>query len=244
VIAHASLSAFGKVQGAAATLLGATLSNVEGLIMPTFTYKTMVIPQVGPPDNGLSYGSTPKKNRLAKFYWPDMPADRLMGVVAETLRQHPRAQRSNHPILSFAGINVDHTLEAQTLTNPLGVIEQCLEDQGWVLLLGVDHTVNTSIHYGEKVAGRKQFTRWALTPQGMVECPGFPGCSHGFNAIAAHLESWTRQTQAEGVVIQAIPLVELIHTVVELISEDPQALLCDKVDCQRCSSVRAGVATA
>jgi aminoglycoside 3-N-acetyltransferase len=243
VIAHASLSAFGTVQGGGATLLGAMLANVESLLMPTFTYKTMVIPQTGPPDNGLSYGSTPKKNRLAQFFLPDMPSDRLMGIVAETLRLHPQARRSNHPILSFAGINGDHPLEAQTLANPLGMIEQCLEAQGWVLLLGVDHTVNTSIHYGEKLAGRKQFTRWALTPQGVMECPGFPGCSHGFNAIAQHLESWTRRTQAGDALIQAIPLVKLVHTVEEWISEDPKALLCDQADCQRCSAVRAGGTT-
>ncbi len=33
--------------------------------------------------------------------------------------------------------------------------------------------------------GASNFIRWALTPKGVVECPGFPGCSAGFQAIAA-----------------------------------------------------------
>ena len=110
-----------------------------------------------------------------------------MGIVAETLRRHPRARRSLHPIQSFAGIYADKFLAAQTLQNPLGPIGALAEADGWVLLLGVDHTVDTSIHYAEKLAGRKQFTRWALLSDRIIECPGFPGDSAGFDAIAPDL---------------------------------------------------------
>jgi aminoglycoside 3-N-acetyltransferase len=53
VIAHASLRAFGEISGGADTLLRATLDSVWALVMPTFTYKTMITPEVGPPNNGL-----------------------------------------------------------------------------------------------------------------------------------------------------------------------------------------------
>jgi aminoglycoside 3-N-acetyltransferase len=62
------------------------------------------------------------------------------------------------------------------LDDPLAPVGALAEENGTVLLIGVNHTVNTSIHYAEKIAGRKQFIRWALTPQGVRECPGFPGC--------------------------------------------------------------------
>jgi aminoglycoside 3-N-acetyltransferase len=238
VIAHASLSAFGQVNGGASTLLGALLSCIDSLIMPTFTFKTELIPEVGPKNNGLIYGSGKDTNRMAEFYNPNMPADTLMGVVAETLRQIPAAKRSIHPILSFAGINATAALQAQTLQDPLAPIGFLAEQNGWVLLLGVDHSVNTSIHYGEKLAGRKQFMRWALTPDGVKECPAYPGCSDGFQAISPRLDEVTRKVFIGQAMVQAIPLIELLAIVQAMLAEDPLALLCGRADCARCISVR------
>ena len=107
-----------------------------------------------------------------------------------------------------------------------------------MLLVGVDHTVNTSIHYAEWIARRKQFVRWALTPNGVVACPGFPGCSSGFQSIVPKIEGVTRSVEVGEAQIQAIPLVDLTSIVVAWIEEDPQALLCERVDCERCNTVR------
>jgi aminoglycoside 3-N-acetyltransferase len=63
--------------------------------------------------------------------------------------------------LSFSGINAGATLFTQTIYEPLDPSGLAQQD-GWVVLINVDHTSNTSIHYAEKLAGRKQFTRWAL----------------------------------------------------------------------------------
>ena len=240
-IAHASLSAFGEVQGGADTVLGALLSVTDTLVMPTFTYKTMIIPAEGPPDNGITYGSAEDANRLAQFFDRDLPADRSMGVMAEALRQHPRARRSTHPIYSFAGINAEQALAAQTLENPFGPIEVLTEADGWVLLLGVGQTANTSIHYAEQLAGRRQFIRWALTYQGVTACPRWPGCSGGFEQISPHLEWFTRQVPVGETQVQAIPLKSLVDIVWELINDDPQALLCDRPDCERCNAIRQSV---
>ena len=188
VIAHASLSAFGVVRGGAETVLGALLTSVQALMMPTFTYETMITPLDGPSQNGITYGSGKDNNRRRKFFDSDMPADKSMGIIAETLRQHPLAKRSKHPIYSFSGIHLAEAIAAQTLENPFAPIELLTKADGWVLLLGVGQTVNTSIHYGEQLAGRKQFVRWALTKQGVIECPRWPGCSGGFEQISSNLE--------------------------------------------------------
>ena len=241
VIAHASLSAFGEVHGGAETLLGAMLMSFSTLIMPVFTYKTMVTPEIGPANNGITYGSGKDANLMAEFYRPAMQADRMMGSIPEALRRHPKAQRSSHPILSFTGVNASQILGSQTLQEPLNPIGKLVEENGWVLLLGVDHSVNTSIHYGEKLAGRKQFVRWALTPQGIVECPGWPGCSLGFQAIAVRVEAVTRRVQVGAAEIQTVPLTSLMEAVCAAIAEDPQALLCGRDDCERCQAVRQSV---
>ena len=239
VIIHASLSSFGQVQGGADTVVGALLATFECIVAPAFTYKTMLTPENGPVGNGIIYGSGKDTNRMAEFYRSEMPVDRLIGAIPETLRRHPKSRRSIHPILSFTGIHAETILQAQTLQDPLVPIKILAEQGGWVALLGVDHTVNTSIHYGEQVAGRKQFTRWALTPQGVVECPRFPTCSLGFSAIEPRLKKITRQVKAGAALIQAIPLPDLIDVVRSAIAADPLALLCEQSDCERCAAVRA-----
>src|SRR5512145_2205862 len=85
VLVHTSLSAFGEVHGGADALLGALSSSFDTVVVPTFTYKTMITPEAGPPDNGVTYGSGKDTNRMAEFFTPDMEADPLMGEFPETL---------------------------------------------------------------------------------------------------------------------------------------------------------------
>lgn len=242
VMVHASLSAFGDVRGGVDTLLGGLLGNWDSVLAPTFTYKTMLTPEEGPENNGLTYGSGRDQNQMAEFYTPDKPADRMMGVLAETLRKRPNAMRSNHPILSFAGVNASEILLSQTLDDPLAPIGALVERDGWVLLLGVDHTVNTSIHYAEKLAGRKQFVRWALQTYGVTACPGWPGCSDGFEKAAPLLEDITHSVQLGPARVRALPLQYMMDILVDWIKKDPLALLCTREECERCDAVRAGIA--
>jgi aminoglycoside 3-N-acetyltransferase len=238
VIVHSSLKSFGQVEGGAATVVNALVAAFNTLIVPTFTYKTMLIPRIGPENNAITYGSRQEQNLMAEFFTSRMPVDPLMGIIPETLRRHPRASRSSHPIQSFAGINAEKFLAAQTLNDHLAPLGVLAEADGWVVLAGVNHTTNTSIHYAEKLAGRRQFIRWALTPKGVVECPNFPGCSAGFQAIAPEMEKFSRKVQIGAAHIQAFPIKMLFKVVVGRIKKDPLALLCQQEDCERCSEIR------
>ena len=238
VIVHSALSSVGEIRGGTETVLGALSAVTKSIMAPTFTYKTMVTPEAGPPDNAIVYGSGKDLNRMAEFFTPDMPADPLMGTLPETLRTAPQAHRSNHPILSFAGIGVDRALQAQSLEDPLAPIQILAEENGVVLLIGVDHTVNTSIHFAERMAGRRQFIRWALTPQGVKECPRFPGCSDGFEQAVPFLSSFTRTTRVGGATVRVIPLARMIMIIADLVRNQPHALLCHKIDCSRCETTR------
>ena len=240
VIAHASLRPFGFIQGGADAILRAMLASFDSsIIMPTHTYKTKIIPDVGPPNNGITYGSGQEANKMAEPFHLDMRADAMMGILPEILRNHPSATRTAHPILSFAGINANTALNTQTLYDPLAPIGALAEQDGWALLIAVDHTVNTSIHYAEKLAGRKQFIRWALAGDRVVECPSFPGDSSGFQAIEEYVKGDTRRVDVGKAYIQAIPLKRLFDEVVILVKKDPLALLCEREDCERCTAVKA-----
>lgn len=238
VIVHASLSAFGEIRGGAHTFLGALIANYERIMMPAFTFKTMIIPEIGPALNGIDYGSGKDLNRMAEFFYKNMPVDNLMGDLAETLRCHPAAQRSTHPILSFSGINVDQALRRQTLEEPFAPIQALSQEEGWVILAGVDNSVNTSIHLGEALAGRKTFTRWGLTELGVVVCPHYPGCSDGFVKIEQKLTPFTRITNIGETKISAMPIESLLDTVQTFINKNPKALLCSRKKCPRCDDVR------
>ena len=238
VIVHASLKSFGQVEGGSQTVVSALATVFPTVLVPTFTYKSMVTPLTGPENNGITYGSGESQNRMAEFFTPRMPADPLMGIIPETFRKHPRAQRSTHPIQSFAGMNAGQFLEVQRLDDPLGPLGGLEKQGGWAVLLGVNHTVNTSIHYAEKLAGRRQFVRWALTPKGVLECPGFPGCSAGFQAIAHEMEKFSRKVQIGEARVQAVPLSMLFKVVIARIQKDPLALLCQQEECERCNQIR------
>jgi aminoglycoside 3-N-acetyltransferase len=264
VIAHTSLSSLGQVEGGAPAVVEALLDSVGGLMMPTHTYVTMVTPLDGPALNGVNYEDPHEqaRNSQALFYEPDLPADGLMGHVAEALRVHPQAKRSGHPILSFAGVNVDDILAAQTVADPLAPIGVLAQKYGWALLLGVDQTRNTSIHYAEQLARRPSFLRWALikdlsqTKPGVrplpspeergahervLSCPGFPGDSRGFEAAGSSLGQHSRRVPVGNALVQAIPLAALIYVVGEAIKQNPIALLCTEKDCERCSDTRKRV---
>jgi len=132
-------------------------------------------------------------------------------------------------------------LDSQSYAVDLRPIRDFTVAGGWILLLGVDHTRNTSIHYAERLAGRKQFIRWALTSHGVRTIPGWPGCSGGFQALAPMLEGFVRQIHVGPGLVQAIPLPELVETARAWIARDPLALLCRREDCERCNQVREDV---
>ncbi|HJS18205.1 MAG TPA: AAC(3) family N-acetyltransferase [Anaerolineales bacterium] len=238
VIAHASLKPFGYIQNGADAVLQALSESVQGVIMPAFTYRTMITPETGPSNNGITYGGDQYYNREARPFTAELPADSMMGILPETLRNHPLAKRTSHPILSFAGLGVDSILGAQTLHKPFAPIAALADEDGWVVLINVDHTVNTSIHYAEKLAGRKQFLRWALMDNRILECPNFPGDSSGFNAVAKSIHPHIRRVEIGDAFIQALPLRRLFDAVQELIKRDPLALLCQRMDCERCNAVK------
>ena len=239
ILVHARLASLGEVTGGPEAVLGAFLAVGGTVVAPTFTYSAMVTPEIGPSDNGMGYGGASDRNAAAQFFHPDLPVDPEMGSLTEALRHAQGAARSEHPLFSFAGIGAEAALTAQSLEDPLAPIAALAEMDADVVLLGADHTANVSLHHAERLAGRRGFVRWALTPTGVVECPGMPGCSDGFPAIAGRLEGVVRRATLGPVTIESFPLRDLLHIAVGWIRMDPEALLCENEGCAQCAAVRA-----
>jgi aminoglycoside 3-N-acetyltransferase len=155
VLVHMAMSRLGWVIGGAEAVIQALLAAVgpEGtLMMPTHsTNNTDPAEWQHPPIPeswwGLVRDHTPAFN-------PATTPTRLMGAVPELFRTWPGAVRSHHPVTSFAALGPnagyltdDHALEEDTGNrSPVG---RLYELDGHVLLLGVTHWNNTSLHLAE-----------------------------------------------------------------------------------------------
>jgi len=72
VIAHVEMHALGGIAGAAETFLQVLMSQVDTLMMPVFTYRTMVIPAAGPENNGMRYNRSHGSYSHAELFDPHM----------------------------------------------------------------------------------------------------------------------------------------------------------------------------
>lgn len=158
VLLHSSLSALGWVCGGPVALLLA----LEQALGP---HGTLVTPAFS---TGLSEPSLWRNPPVPPAWWDgiraSMPAydpavtpTRGMGALVECFRTWPGTRRSAHPQLSFAarGPQAETILAGHALDHPLGErspLARIYERDGWVLLLGVGHGNNTSLHLAEERA--------------------------------------------------------------------------------------------
>jgi len=238
VLVHTNPDLLGETRGGVQTALSALLTSFDDIMLPAFTRRTQIVPQTGPADNAMEYGGKAEVNSQTEMFSEGMLPDAELGELPELLRQQPYAARSSHPILSFIGIGVDAALQAQSLEEPLAPIRVLADLNGWVLLLGVDHRSNVTLHYAEYLAGRKQFTRWALTKDGVIECPNMPGCPKGLNAISSAAAGFCRQARLGEYRLLAFPVGALIQIACGMIRLDAQRLLCEDEDCPFCAAVK------
>ena len=154
IIVHCSLSKMGWVVGGAEVVIQALIQAIGSngtLIMPTQTWKNLD-PSRGVYDVPKSYWSIIRKHSPA--YNPATTPSIGMGVVAELFRTFPGVKRSSHPVRSFAalGANAEWLVNKHVLkdvfgnSSPLGKLYDL---DGYILLIGVDHSVNTSLHLAE-----------------------------------------------------------------------------------------------
>jgi len=155
VVVHTSMSKMGWIAGGAEAVIQALLR----VLTPT---GTLMMPSITDGNTDPARWQHPP---VPEHWWPvireQTPAynpattpTREMGVVAELFRTWPGAIRSAHPIGSFAALGPnaayltgDHRLENEFgETSPVG---RLYELDGYVMLIGVGHGNNTSLHRAE-----------------------------------------------------------------------------------------------
>lgn len=183
VIMHSSLSKIGWTVGGPVAVISALmhiLTSEGTLIMPTFSSDNSDPSQWENPPVPENWWEIIRNEMPA--YNPEITPTRGMGIIVETFRKWPNIVRSNHPVSSFAAwgkyaelITKNHDLPADLgEDSPLARI---YELDGHILLLGVSHKNNTSLHLAEYrsnsfkkryklngsailVNNRRQWTEW------------------------------------------------------------------------------------
>jgi aminoglycoside 3-N-acetyltransferase len=201
VIVHSSLSRLGWVVGGAQAVVEALRRTVgaEGtLVMPAHS-------------GHLSEPSRWEHPPVPEAWWPVIRAEtpaydpqltptREMGAVVECFRHVPGVVRSAHPRHSFVALGphagaivADHRLGASLGEH--SPLARCYERDALVLLLGVGHANNTSLHLAEGRADLSKKTlrngspmlvdgqrQWVVYEEDEIDSSDFEGIGAAFAA--------------------------------------------------------------
>jgi len=155
LIMHSSLSAIGWTVGGPVTVIKAlmeTLTSKGTLVMPTFSGDNTDPSNWENPPVPESWWNI-IRNEMPPYH-PEITPTRGMGVIVDIFRKCPNVIRSHHPTSSFAawGKYAEFITENHELIADLGEdspLARIYELNGKILLVGVSHENNSSLHLAE-----------------------------------------------------------------------------------------------
>jgi len=242
-LVHSSLKSIGYVAGGPDTVIDALMEAVgeDGLLMmPTFT-----------PDVVRNVSSIPFNHKKSAS---------TTGIITETFRLRANTLRSRHPTHSVAvwGKDAPWYIEHHNeTTGPFDYgtpIFRFIEKGGYILLIGVTHNRNSSIHVAESLLNPsylnvkrfKDDKDYYLieTEQGaIIRMPvGNRRSGHSGNFDIIEELSEVKNVQKEcflgSATVKLMKGQNLINILLPVLSQNPAFLLCKSEDCYSCSERR------
>jgi aminoglycoside 3-N-acetyltransferase len=240
VLVHSSLRKVGPIDGGADALLDALLEVVgrDGTVAVPSFHGTRPCPQPC-----FDESKTPGKT----------------GILGERLRSRPEALRSIHPSHSLVatGPRAAEFLDDHLRVEAVGIgspFDRLAKAGGLVLLIGLTHQLNTTIHCGEAYAGTKKFF-WndgplpianVRRPDGFVvehqlDCSA--SCSLAFNAVDLPLRfrELLQDFRLGNAAACLMKGQDVIDATVSLLNQSRCVLFCTRMDCRPCTRGREHV---
>jgi aminoglycoside 3-N-acetyltransferase len=246
VVIHSSLRSFGRVEGGPSTVIEGLLSEGCTVMTPTFSWAFSVVPpaHLRPPRNAADYDSLgPLDSESKGIYRPDSDEyDReSMGAIPGSVLSMQGRCRGNHPLISFTAVgpDADDLIRPQLPLDVWAPLAALTDRRGSIVLMGVNLTTMTFLHFAEKVAGRTPFRRWANGADGMPMMVEAGSCSNGFQNLAGPLASITTEAMVGESRWLVGPAKETLARVVAAIRADPGITRCSK-RCGRCKAAMLG----
>jgi aminoglycoside 3-N-acetyltransferase len=190
----------------------------------------------------------------ASVFDPRVTTTDGMGIIAELFWRQPGVMRSTHPGGSFAadGPLAAQICAPQPLSPPHGPdspVGRVHDLDGQVLLLGVMHSENTTLHLAEAVAKVPYFVSHpcVVEQDGVVRTimvAETDHCCRGFRKADEWLRA--RGLQQEGRIGSAQARLcgsrELVGIAVERLTANPLIMLCARTeDCEECAAAHASI---
>ena len=237
VIMHSSMKAIGRVQDGTKT----TVQAIKDVITPKGTVLMPALSSLQP-DN--------------RFYMVKTPS--RVGLVTEVFRCSQGVKRSKHPTHSICawGARADELLAGHENTSGVGVgspLHKAAEAGADMLMIGCDLRTCTLVHVSEAIV--------RVPYLGKVGYPGYervltlvdydgsetvfpskdpPGDGSGFVAVQKALEErgLIHQCTLGSAKCLKFPAKDCLNIAVNLLKEDPTALLCGHPRCPVCPKSR------
>jgi aminoglycoside 3-N-acetyltransferase len=253
LVVHSGYRALGRIEGGPDTVARALERAVGAagtILAPTFT-TNLIDPATWP------VPPPPEERARLMQAMPTFHAARSaphkMGAVAQAIWKLPGAIRSEHPVTSWTAVGprareltADHPREdPEGINGPVG---RAYRADALILLLGVDHDANTTIHLAESLLDMPHL--YALPDRYPEDAPGgerrwrpitkTTKCSDAFVALEPHLEraGAIHRGRVGDAPAQLVRSRDVVRVAADLLSRDPTALLCSDPECVHCPTSR------
>jgi aminoglycoside 3-N-acetyltransferase len=242
ICVHSSLRSFGEVEGGADTIINAFLEAGCTLLAPSFTYRFYLPPREEIERNGIDdeMRTIEPTGRIYNSGIIDISSD--MGAIPRTIVYRDGRYRGGHPSNSFValGPEAEELISCQTAENVYAPFQKMMEGNGKIVMMGVDLTKMTAIHYAEQLSGRELFVRWALDKNGSTIRMREGSCSEGFNNLLPVVADLERQFTVGNSLWRIFPIKETVQACAEAIRKDRNITHCGDKNCIQCNDMQKG----
>jgi aminoglycoside 3-N-acetyltransferase len=245
VCIHSSIRSFGGLENGPQTIIEAFLKEDCTLVVPTFSWNYLVPPldKQKPKQNAWDYIKDEIEDGNKIYDTSTLEIDEDMGVLPAAVVNANGRIRGGHPLCSFSAIGkqAGQIIRGQDPLNVFYPLEKLVNENGYIILMGVDYNAMTLIHLAEKKAGRNPFKRWAKNSRGDTTMVEVGGCSEGFTNFSTYFKE--KGIVAEQMVGKSLWKIinakEALLLTMDLIRENPEITRC-KENCLRCQEAIKG----